>query len=80
MVDTAVISNGLDGIVVAETRISEVDGAKGKLIICGRDSEELAFNSTFEQTCSLLWSTGGAGTELRRRPGSQIRSGASRSL
>lgn len=59
MVDTAVISNGLDGIVVAETRISEVDGAKGKLIICGHDSEELAFNSTFEQTCSLLWTTGG---------------------
>ncbi|MBS1952641.1 MAG: citrate synthase [Cyanobacteria bacterium SZAS-4] len=60
MVDTAVISNGLDGIVVAETRISEVDGAKGKLIICGHDSEELAFNSTFEQTCALLWTTGGS--------------------
>jgi len=59
MGNTAVISNGLDGVVVAETKISEVDGAKGKLIICGHDSEELAFNSTFEQTCSLLWTTGG---------------------
>lgn len=56
---TTVINNGLEGVVVAETRISEVDGLRGKLIICGRDSEELAFNSTFEQTCSLLWTTGG---------------------
>ena len=59
MVESAVISNGLDGVVVAETKISEVDGLRGKLIICGHDSEELAFNSTFEQTCSLLWTTGG---------------------
>lgn len=51
-------SNGLDGIIVSETRISEVDGQLGKLIICGRDAEELAFNSSFEETCKLLWSTG----------------------
>src|ERR1700687_1449454 len=52
----AVSNNGLDGIVVAETKISEVDGQRGKLIICGRDSEELAFESTFEETAALLWS------------------------
>jgi citrate synthase len=59
MIESAVINSGLEGVVVAETRISEVDGIRGKLIICGHDSEELAFNSTFEQTCSLLWTTGG---------------------
>ncbi len=56
MVELATISNGLEGIVVAETKISEVDGQLGRLIICGRDSEELAFASTFEDTCKLLWS------------------------
>jgi citrate synthase len=56
MIDTAVVNNGLDGIIVAETKISEVDGQRGKLIICGRDAEELAFNSSLEQTCALLWS------------------------
>lgn len=60
MTTTATVNSGLEGIVVAETRISDVDGSKGKLIICGHDSEELAFNSTFEQTCFLLWSTAGA--------------------
>lgn len=59
MVESAVINNGLEGVMVAETRISEVDGLRGKLIICGRDAEELAFNATFEQCCSLLWHTGG---------------------
>lgn len=59
MVESAVINNGLEGVVVAETRISEVDGQRGKLIICGRDSEELAFAVTFEQCCALLWNTGG---------------------
>lgn len=53
----AVISNGLDGIIVAQTKISAVDGQQGRLIICGRDAEELAFNSSFEETCDLLWRT-----------------------
>lgn len=55
MVEATLVSNGLDGIVVAQTRISEVDGERGRLIICGRDAEELAFNSSFEETCGLLW-------------------------
>jgi citrate synthase len=56
MAESAVISNGLEGVVVATTNNSDVDGQRGQLIIRGRDAEELAFNSTFEQTCSLLWS------------------------
>lgn len=55
MVEAAVISNGLDGIIVAQTRISEVDGQRGRLIICGRDAEVLSVNSSFEETCDLLW-------------------------
>jgi coenzyme F420-reducing hydrogenase delta subunit len=33
MIDTAVVNNGLDGIIVAETKISEVDGQRGKLTV-----------------------------------------------
>ncbi len=47
---------GLDGIVVADTQISEVDGERGRLIIRGRNAEKLAFESSFEDTCRLLWS------------------------
>jgi len=46
---------GLDGIVVADTQISEVDGDLGRLIIKGRNAERLAFESSFEDTCRLLW-------------------------
>ncbi|MGH9548649.1 MAG: citrate/2-methylcitrate synthase, partial [Terriglobales bacterium] len=56
MAESTVVSNGLEGIIVAETQISEVDGLHGRLIIRGRDAEELAFASTFEETCGLLWS------------------------
>jgi citrate synthase len=70
MVESAVVASGLDGIIVAETQISEVDGQNGKLIIRGRDAEELAFNSTFEETCALLWAQDGEPiasiTELER--------------
>jgi len=64
MAESAVISNGLEGIVVAATRNSEVDGQRGQLIIRGRDAEELAFASTFEQTCALLWSDVEAADEV----------------
>ena len=49
------VNSGLDGVVVAETVVSEVDGKLGRLIIKGVDAETLGFTSTFEETCSLLW-------------------------
>lgn len=49
------VNSGLDGVVVAETVVSEVDGKIGRLIIKGVDAETLGFTSTFEETCSLLW-------------------------
>jgi citrate synthase len=51
----APLASGLEGVVVAETRLSEVDGEKGQLVIAGRDVESLAGAATFEETAALLW-------------------------
>jgi len=45
---------GLRGIEVADTRISNIDGEKGKLIYRGYDILDLTKNSTFEETAYLL--------------------------
>ncbi|VVB94361.1 Citrate synthase [uncultured archaeon] len=45
---------GLRGIPVADTKISAVDGIKGKLIYRGYDIETLAKNSTYEETVYLM--------------------------
>ena len=49
------ISNGLDGVVAAATRLSHVDGEAGELIIAGYPVGELAAHATFEETTWLLW-------------------------
>jgi citrate synthase len=46
---------GLEGVVVAETRLSSVDGEAGELIIGGFPLEALAHRATFEETVYLLW-------------------------
>ena len=48
------VSNGLEGIVAAETRLSMVDGARGELVIGGFRVEELA-SWRFEDVVALLW-------------------------
>jgi len=53
--EKAPTSTGLDGVVVAETFMSEVDGEKGRLIIRGHDVEQLASWASFEDVCCLLW-------------------------
>lgn len=45
---------GLRGIEVADTRISNIDGGRGKLIYRGYDIVDLTKNSTFEETAYLL--------------------------
>lgn len=45
---------GLRGIPVADTRISKIDGEKGKLIYRGYDILDLTKNSSFEEVCYLL--------------------------
>ncbi len=49
-----VSSKGLKNVVAADSRISHVDGKTGQLIYCGYHIDELAENSTFEETCYLL--------------------------
>ena len=49
------MSQGLEGVVAAETALSMVDGERGELIIVGFPIEELAPNATFEETVRLLW-------------------------
>jgi citrate synthase len=54
MGSAGVITGGLDGVVVADTRLSEVDGERGRLVIAGYDVESLAGRVTFEQAVALL--------------------------
>ena len=48
-------SSGLEGVVVANTEMSEVEGQIGRLTIRGYDIEELAGRATFEEVTYLLW-------------------------
>ena len=45
---------GLEGVVAAETKISDIDGQKGRLYYAGYDIGELAEHATFEETVYLL--------------------------
>ncbi len=45
---------GLRGIEIADTRISKIEGDKGKLIYRGYDILDLTKNSNFEETAYLL--------------------------
>ena len=49
------MSDGLEGVVAAETVLSEVDGQAGRLIIRGHELDELAGHVTFEQVTRILW-------------------------
>jgi len=48
------VSKGLDGIVAASTRLSDVRGDAGQLIYAGYDINELAGKVTFEEVIHLL--------------------------
>src|SRR5689334_5130324 len=52
---SAVGASGLEGVVVADTRLSEVDGEKGRLVVVGRDVERLGGEVPFEDLAALLW-------------------------
>src|SRR6476660_1848420 len=47
-------AKGLDGIVAATTRLSDVQGDVGQLIYCGYDINELAGKVTYEEVIHLL--------------------------
>ncbi len=46
---------GLEGVVVADTRLSRVQGDIGRLIYGGYDIADLAENASFEEVIYLLW-------------------------
>ena len=48
-------SDGLEGVIAAQTVLSQVDGEAGRLVIRGHDLAELAGRWTFEETAHLLW-------------------------
>jgi len=49
------INKGLEGLVVTDTELSEVDGEHGRLIYHGYDIADLAAHTTFEEVTYLLW-------------------------
>lgn len=61
--DTSV-HEGLEGVVVTRTRLSHVDGARGRLIVAGHDIEDWASRLDFEQATEALWDTTGLHARL----------------
>jgi|GEM_PF-3881667 len=49
------IRRGLEGVLVAQSELSEIDGDAGALSYRGYPIAELAEQATFEETLSLLW-------------------------
>ena len=49
------MSDGLEGVVAAETVLSEVDGEAGRLVIRGWSVEQLSGHSTYEEVAHLLF-------------------------
>lgn len=54
------VNSGLDGVVVADTVMSEVDGEEGRLIVRGHTVEELVATRGFEGVAALLWDIDGS--------------------
>jgi len=49
------LQRGLEGVVVAESGLSHIDGDAGELIYRGYAIEELAREASYEETLYLLW-------------------------
>ena len=49
------MSDGLEGVIAADTILSEVDGEAGRLIIRGRSLDDLIGHTRFEQVVALLF-------------------------
>jgi len=52
--DGLMSNRGLEGVVVADTQLSEIYGEEGRLIYRGYEIGDLAENATFEEVCYLL--------------------------
>ncbi len=49
------LKRGLEGVLVAESELSYIDGSVGKLVYRGYDIGELAREATYEEVLYLLW-------------------------
>lgn len=49
------LAGGLDGVVVAETTLSQIDGERGRLVLRGHDVEDLAERACYEDVFGLLF-------------------------
>jgi len=49
------LRHGLEGVLVAESELSDIDGSTGQLVYRGYPIEQLAAEATFEETLYLLW-------------------------
>jgi citrate synthase len=62
MTMTVASSSGLEGVVAADTAISDVDGERGRLVIASRDVEALAAETTFEEAAARVMAAGAGQT------------------
>ncbi len=46
--------SGLEGVIAADTHLSDVDGERGRLILRGHDVEELAGRASYEEAAALF--------------------------
>lgn len=53
--EQATVVRGLEGIYVATTELSRVDGKNGRLFYRGYDIRDLVAHGSFEETAYLLW-------------------------
>jgi len=60
-------AEGLEGVIAAETAISDVDGERGRLTLAGHDVEALA-DAAYEQVLADVWTSAGLAVpgDLRR--------------
>lgn len=49
------VQKGLEGVLVAESELSSIDGDDGRLIYRGYEIEDLARNASYEEVLYLLW-------------------------
>jgi citrate synthase len=49
------LKKGLEGVLVAESSLSYIDGEKGTLVYRGYTIDDLAHNACFEEVLHLLW-------------------------
>ena len=49
------LKKGLEGVIVAESELSYIDGDAGRLVYRGYDIEDLAADASYEEVLYLLW-------------------------